>query len=39
LTAERRDFQNARTFDDLRIVRSELVAEGMLAHAGVSFDF
>jgi len=39
LAAELKDFRNARTFDDLRIVRSELVAGGMLAAAGVGFDF
>ena len=39
LSAERRDFRNARTTDDLRIVRSELVAGGMLAAAGIGFDF
>jgi hypothetical protein len=39
LTAELKDFRNARTFDDLRIVRSELVAGGMLAAADVGFDF
>jgi len=39
LAAERKDFRNARTFDDLRIVRSELVAGGMLANAHVGFDF
>lgn len=36
LSAERKDFRNARTIDDLRIVRSELVAGGMLAAAGVA---
>lgn len=36
--AELKDFRNARTSDDLRIVRSELVAAGMLAAAGVGFD-
>jgi hypothetical protein len=39
LGAEVKDFRNARTFDDLRIVRSELVVGGMLAAAGVGFDF
>ncbi len=39
LAAELKDFRNARTFDDLRIVRSELVAGGMLAAADVGFDF
>jgi hypothetical protein len=39
LTAVRKDFQKARTFDDLRIVRSEMVAGGMLASAGMAFDF
>jgi hypothetical protein len=39
LAAELKDFRNARTSDDLRIVRSELVAGGMLAAAGVGFDF
>jgi hypothetical protein len=39
LSAERRDFRNARTTDDLRIVRSELVAGGMLAAVGIGFDF
>lgn len=36
---ELKDFRNARISDDLRIVRSELVADGMLAAAGVGFDF
>ena len=39
LGAELKDFRNARTHDDLRIVRSELVVGGMLAAAGVGFDF
>jgi hypothetical protein len=39
LAAELKDFRNARASDDLRIVRSELVAGGMLAAAGVGFDF
>jgi hypothetical protein len=39
LSAERKDFRNARTTDDLRIVRSELLAGGMLARAGIGFDF
>jgi hypothetical protein len=39
LGGERKDFQKARTHDELRIIRSELVAGGMLASAGVSFDF
>lgn len=39
LAAELKDFRNARTSDDLRIVRSELVTGGMLAAAGVGFDF
>jgi hypothetical protein len=39
LAAERKDFQNARTFHDLRIVRSELAAGGMLARADVDSGF
>ncbi len=39
LATERQDFRNARTFDNLRIVRSELVVGGMLAAARVGFDF
>ena len=39
LGGERKDFQKARTHDELRVIRSELVAGGMLANARVSFDF
>jgi hypothetical protein len=39
LPTERQDFQQARTFDDLLIVRAELVAAARLARAGVPFDF
>lgn len=36
----RRDFRNARTFDDdLMIVRAEMVAGAKLARAGIPFDF
>ncbi|MFJ5546790.1 hypothetical protein [Streptomyces sp. NPDC093225] len=40
LATVRRDFRNARTFnDDLMIVRAELVAGAKLARAGIPFDF
>ncbi|WLW55247.1 hypothetical protein [Streptomyces sp. YU58] len=40
LAGVRRDFRNARTFnDDLLIVRAEMVAGAKLARAGIPFDF
>jgi len=39
LAAERGDFQKARNFNDLLIVRAELVAAAKLARAGVPFEF
>lgn len=39
LLTERADFRKARSWDDLLIVRAELVAGHKLAQAGVPFDF
>ncbi|QOV43028.1 hypothetical protein [Streptomyces chromofuscus] len=39
LSSVQGDFRRARTFDDLLIVRAELVAGAKLARAGVPFDF
>lgn len=39
LATERADFQKARNFNDLLIVRAELVAAAKLARAGVPFEF
>ncbi|KOG29518.1 hypothetical protein ADK35_02170 [Streptomyces viridochromogenes] len=39
LSSVRGEFRRARTFDDLLIVRAEMVAGAKLARAGVPFDF
>lgn len=39
LATERKDLRQARTFDDLFIVRAELVAAAKLARANIPFDF
>lgn len=39
LSTERSDFQKARNFNDLLIVRAELVTAAKLARAGVPFEF
>lgn len=39
LDTERRDFRQAKSYEELLIVRAELVAGAKLARAGVAFDF